>query len=114
MGKSYILTRPSIQLFGPPSRYEIMTLLNTTPGGIMVTQEEHYQFLQKRYLAKRFEGRNGNGWGNDYSRNIAAHHYKDLEDFGFSLIGRHESANCECVIYDADLKLLESIPKREG
>ncbi|MDH8458393.1 hypothetical protein QIG84_28520, partial [Klebsiella pneumoniae] len=54
----------------------------------------------------------GKVWGANYSRNIAAHHYKDLQDFGYSLIGRHESANGECVIYDSDLNLLESTPER--
>ncbi|EIZ1086031.1 hypothetical protein MPI44_004579 [Klebsiella oxytoca] len=78
----------------------------------MVTPEDHYQFLKKHYRAKRFEDRNGKDWGVNYSRNIAAHHYKDLQDFGYSLIGRHESANGECVIYDADLNQLESVPKR--
>ncbi|MDE9483962.1 hypothetical protein KKJ06_20530 [Xenorhabdus bovienii] len=78
----------------------------------MVTPEGHYQFLKKHFRAKRFEERNGNVWGDNYSHNIAAHHYKDLKYYGYSLIGQHKAVNGEGVIYDANLTLLESIPQK--
>lgn len=78
----------------------------------MVTQEEHYQFLKKYYRSRRFEERNTAVWGTNYSRNIAAHGYKHLQEFGYGLISRHSSVTGEGIIYDVELNLLDSIPKR--
>lgn len=78
----------------------------------MVTYDELYQFLKTHYRPERFEKRNGNGWDKNYSHHIAAYTHKELVDFGYSLISRHESRTGEAVIYDRDLNILDSIPKK--
>jgi hypothetical protein len=69
----------------------------------MVTREHHYQFLKQHYKHDRFEGRNGNGWGKDYSSNVARGSYQALENYGYTCISQHESKTGDAVWYDRDL-----------
>lgn len=79
----------------------------------MVSQEQLYNFLKKHYRHERFEGRNGKTWGESYSINIANHSYRDLADYGYSLISSHESATGKAVIFDTNLNVMAGIPKKE-
>ncbi|PHM72243.1 hypothetical protein [Xenorhabdus sp. KJ12.1] len=77
----------------------------------MVTPEQHYEFLKKHYREQHFEGRNIQGWGENYSRIIAEYRYKDLQKYGFDIIEYHKSATNKAICYDINLNLITCLPK---
>lgn len=74
----------------------------------MPTYEAFYGFLKKHYRHDRFEGRNGNVWGQDYSHIVAKSSYKTLEAMGSGVISRHESNTGEPIHYDKSLSSTRS------
>ncbi|EOC0011682.1 hypothetical protein ACI0X9_003369 [Cronobacter turicensis] len=80
----------------------------------MVKPEDHYKFLKQYYRHERFEGRNEKSWGTDYSKRIANYQYEDLSEYGYSLIGCHESASGKAIIYDTQLNILDAIPRKKS
>ncbi|WP_272654107.1 hypothetical protein [Providencia sp. PROV091] len=77
---------------------------------MMVTPEQHYEFLKQHYRASRFEERNNSSWGTAYSQHIADYRYEELQTVGYSLISSHESTTGDAIIYDAELNKLDTIP----
>lgn len=73
---------------------------------MMPTFEEFYQFLKSYYLHSRFEARNTEGWGSDYSHCVAMSHYKSLERDGVGLISMYESRTATVVKYNQQLEII--------
>lgn len=72
----------------------------------MPTFEEFYQFLKSYYLHSRFEARNTEGWGSDYSLCVAKSHYETLERDGVGLISMYESRTATVVKYNQQLEII--------
>jgi len=68
---------------------------------------EVYGFLCARYKRDRFEGRDNDIWGRDYSACVAQSASDDLKRHGFALISKHESATGCAVYYDATLNEID-------
>lgn len=68
--------------------------------------EEFYQFLKSYYLHSRFEARNTEGWGSDYSHCVALSHYKDLERDGVGRISMYESRTATVIKYNQQLEII--------
>lgn len=71
----------------------------------MVTKQMHYEFLKANYKHARFEGRNGNGWDEDYSSCVASSHYQALNEHGFTCISQHDSKTGDAIWYDRNLNV---------
>jgi len=69
----------------------------------MPTFDELYEFLLTHRKPSRFEMRNGNEWGNNYSNNITQSHFDDLKLYGVSVISHHESMSNQSVKFGRDL-----------
>lgn len=72
----------------------------------MPTYEDFYQFLKSYYLHSRFEARNIEGWGSDYSHRVAKSHYKTLERDGVGFISMYESRTATVVKYNQQLEII--------
>lgn len=72
----------------------------------MPTFEEFYRFLKSYYLHSRFEARNTEGWGPDYSHCVAKSHYEALERDGVGLISMYESRTATVVKYNQQLEII--------
>lgn len=72
----------------------------------MPTFEEFYQFLKSYYLHSRFEARNTEGWGADYSHCVAKSHFETLERDGVGLISMYESRTATVVKYNQQLEII--------
>lgn len=82
----------------------------------MVNELEHYEFLKAHYKHDRFEGRNNNSWGKDYSACIARSSYQAIESHGYTCISKHESKTGDAIWYDGSLNMssYEEMRKRYG
>ena len=65
-----------------------------------LTVQAVHAYLKSKYRHERFEGRNDEVWGEDYSMKIAQHHLDNLQKFGQSFISRHESAAGQVICYN--------------
>lgn len=74
----------------------------------MKSYQEIYNFIKKHYKHSRFEARNNQGWGEDYSHRIVASYVVDLEKYGVSHISRHESVTGEGLTFDSNLNFINS------
>lgn len=72
----------------------------------MPTYEDFYQFLKSYYLHSRFEARNTEVWGCDYSHCVAKSHYEDLERDGVGVISMYESRTATVIKYNQQLEII--------
>lgn len=75
----------------------------------MTTYDDLYAFLKARYKSERFEGRNDRDFP-DYAHIVTRHRLEDLERQGYDIISRHESVTGEMVVFDAELRVLDTPP----
>lgn len=54
-------------------------------------EQKAHELLAKHYKFERFEGRNNNIWGKDYSMVVTRSFLNYLRDYGNACISRHES-----------------------
>ena len=73
---------------------------------VMPEVEDLYEFLKREYRHTRFAGRDNNTWGNDYSRRVMKHHIERLENYGFSMISRHDAKNPDGIKFDRSLGII--------
>lgn len=57
----------------------------------MITEKQHYEILKRLYKHSKFEGRNGEEWGDNYSKLIAVNHYEQMKNNGNDLISQFET-----------------------
>lgn len=74
----------------------------------MPTVEQIHEFLARHYKRDRFEGRNNEVWGTDYSLCVAKSRHADLLSRGQSLISHHESLSGRAIYFDRRLVALDS------
>lgn len=72
----------------------------------MPTYEDLYEFLKSYYLHSRFEGRNGNGWDNDYSHCVTKSAYDYLELHSIGWVSVYESRTATPIKYNQQLEVL--------
>lgn len=77
-----------------------------------VTVEQVYEFLKQHYKHDRFEGRNTETWGSDYSMTVAEGVTKQLNHGIYTLISHHESKTGEAVWFNHKLIALDNPPSR--
>lgn len=86
----------------------------------MPTYEELYEFLKSHYLHSRFEQRNTEGWGEDYSECVTKSHWQTLERDGWGMIPMYESRTARTIKYNQQLEIINAdepsgeIVKRAG
>lgn len=62
--------------------------------------------LRHLYRADRFEMRDGDTWGADYSAHIVASRLGDLADSGYSCVSAHESTTGSTIWFDRSLSIV--------
>lgn len=66
-----------------------------------------YNFLKLNYRSDRFEGRNNNTYGYNYSMIIAISHYEDLEVHGRGCISPYENSSAaKTIFYNRKLEVI--------
>lgn len=73
--------------------------------------DELYTFLKANYRYERFEGRNCKDFP-DYAGDVTRGRLRDLEQRGYDLISRHESASGRAIYFRPDLSIIptEDVP----
>ncbi|ENH3412331.1 hypothetical protein ABWC92_004624 [Escherichia coli] len=68
--------------------------------------QQVYDFLKTHYKPSRFEERNGEIWGYDYSRRITRNALEDLKKYGKSFVSRFEDRAGEGFSFGRELVAL--------
>ncbi|MBL5885647.1 hypothetical protein L6R44_10640 [Enterobacter cloacae complex sp. ECC445] len=68
--------------------------------------QQVYDFLKKHYKPSRFEERNGDIWGYDYSRRLTRSAIEDLDKYGKSYVSRFEDRAGDGFAFGRDLVIL--------
>jgi hypothetical protein len=67
-----------------------------------VSFDDVYRFIKKHYKPSRFEERNGDIWGKDYSVIVARGHFNDLVKNGIGFISSNESKDGVHLSFDIE------------
>ena len=68
--------------------------------------QQVYDFLKNHYKPSRFEERNGEIWGYDYSRRVTRNAIEDLDKYGKSFVSRFEDRTGEGFSFGKELIIL--------